>query len=554
MLLVMSLRDFVLVDHLEIDFQSGMTVLTGETGAGKSLLVDALSLVMGGRADASVVRDGATRAEMSAEFEVKHLLELQQYLKDSDLDDGMYCVLRRVIDNAGRSRGFINGRTASVQQLREVGEYLVDLHGQHAHQSLLKSSYQRTVLDAYAGVEELAQQVSRHFRNYRERITRLTELRSNQDVAQTERERLQWQVDELATLNFDAEIWEADQARHLRLANVMQLGSGVGAALDSLSEGDVSVRTQLQIVRHHIGGLITFDERLTEILALLDSAGAELEEASHSLRQYADKLDADPEQLSELEQHIAQVMGIARKYRVRPEDLGEYCAAATVRLNQLGAEADLSELAKQADAEYQAWHLCATQLSEIRASAAKKLSTEVSELMQCLALAGGCFAIALQPLLEGDAHGLEQIEFMVAPHEGAGLKPLAKVASGGELSRISLALQTVISRVAAVPVLVFDEVDVGIGGKVAEAVGKLLRQLAENRQVLCITHLPQVAAQGMQHIQVTKIKPEQGAVISCINTLTGVDRVDEIARMLGGAVITDTTRTHALEMLQMAVN
>jgi DNA repair protein RecN (Recombination protein N) len=554
MLLAISLRDFVLVDKLEIDFEPGMTVLTGETGAGKSLLVDALSLAMGERAEAGVVRDGAVRAEISAEFHLAQLPALRDWLIAGDLDDEYSCVLRRVIDSSGRSRCFINGRSATVQQLREAGEFLVDLHGQHAHQSLIKPAFQRSVLDAYAGAETLANLVSTHYRNYRAFTTQLSDLQHHQTAAQSERERLLWQVEELAALQFDAEEWETMQAQHVRLAHTMQLEEGVALALENLSEGETNTLSMLQTLRSNLAALHAFDAHLADTLSLIDSASAELDEASHNLRQYADKLDTDPGQLADLEQNIAQVMAMARKYRVRPEALGTCLSEAQARLAELGSMSDLAELERQANAEHAAWQHHAQQLSKIRTTAAAQLSDEVSQIMQHLALAGGQFAIALNPLDEGDAHGLEHIEFLVAPHEGAGLKPLAKVASGGELSRISLALQTAISQVAAVPVLIFDEVDVGIGGSVAEAVGQLLRKLADTRQVLCITHLPQVAAQGTHHLQVSKLKQDQGGVISRISHLTDEARVDEIARMLGGAVITDTTRIHATEMLKQAAN
>ncbi len=522
MLSALSLRDFVIVDALEITFESGLTVLTGETGAGKSILVDALSLALGERADAGVVREGAQRTEISAEFDIDTLDALQAWLAERDYDDEQRCVLRRIIDSGGRSRCYINGRSATVQQLREAGEFLLDLHGQHAHQSLLKPAAQRELLDGYAGAGELAHNVARAFRQYHQLHERVTTLQQRQDSSEAERERLAWQVQELLALHFDPQDWQSMQSQHTRLANSAQLGLGLASALAGLADDEPSVLSLLHNVHNTINQLVAFDTELQPMADLLESARAEISEAHHSLRHYAERLDADPAMLAEIEQRIAQVMALARKYRVRPEQLPE-C--------QLQAQQQLAQ-----------------QLSQIRTQAAGQLSAEVSRTMQQLALAGGHFAISLTPSAEGGAHGLEQVEFLVAAHEGMTARPLQRVASGGELSRISLALQTAISRVAAVPVLIFDEVDVGIGGGVAEIVGTLLRQLASHRQIICITHLPQVAAQGAHHLQVSKIRTDQG-VTSRIQLLTPDERIDELARMLGGMTITPTTREHAREML-----
>lgn len=548
MLRQLSLRDFVIVDALDLEFEPGFTVLTGETGAGKSILVDALALALGGRGDAGVVREGAARADISAEFDCAALPALQAWLRANELDEEGACLLRRVIDNSGRSRCFINGRNVTAQQLREAGEFLVDIHGQHAHQSLLKSAAQRDLLDSYGGLQALAQQTAERYRQWRGQHDKLATLRQNSAELDAERERLQWQTSELGALQFSVPAWEALQAEHRRLANAASLMEGVAFALDTLSEGEAAAARQINAVTAKLASLAAYDTGLQPVCDLLESAAVQLQEAGYTLRRYGDHLEADPLRLGEAERRIEQVLDMARKYRVKPEELVETFTRAQTRLDELGLLADPGALEKDTESARQHWLEAAGKLSIGRAKTAKKLARTVTESMQHLALAGGMFEIGLTQLPEGNAYGLEQVEFMVAPHTGTAPKPLAKVASGGELSRISLALQTAVSQVAGVPTLIFDEVDVGIGGSVAEIVGTLLKHLAAHRQVLCITHLPQVAACGAQHLQVSK-EASKGSVVSRIAMLEKAARVDEIARMLGGVTITDTTRKHAAEML-----
>ena len=548
MLRLLSLRDFVIVDALDIEFEPGFTVLTGETGAGKSILVDALALALGERGDASVVREGAARADISAEFDGSALPALQAWLTENALDDEAACLLRRVVDSNGRSRCFINGRSVTAQQLREAGEFLVDIHGQHAHQSLLKTAAQRDLLDSYGGLQALARQVADAYRQWRELHDRLDALRDNSSELDAERERLQWLVTDVETLQLTLPGWDELQAEHRRLANAASLMEGVGLALDSLSEGEAAAEQQISAVSARLASLADYDSDLQPTCELVESAVLQLQEATHSLRRYLDHLEADPARLNEVEARIEQVLDTARKYRVKAEQLPDLLINAQTRLGELGATADPAALEQAANAAREQWLAHATKLSAGRAKAARKLATSVTLSMQQLALAGGAFEIGLTPLADGNAHGLEQVEFMVAPHAGTTPKALAKVASGGELSRISLALQTAVSQVAGVPTLIFDEVDVGIGGGVAEIVGTLLKNLASSRQVLCITHLPQVAACGQQHLQVSKVARD-GSVVSHITVLDASARVDEIARMLGGVTITETTRKHAAEML-----
>ena len=548
MLRQLSLRDFVIVNALDLSFESGFTVLTGETGAGKSILVDALALALGERGDAGVIRVGASRADISAEFDASRLPALLAWLSEHELDDEANCLLRRVIDSNGRSRCFINGRAVTAQQLREAGEFLVDIHGQHAHQSLLQSAIQRELLDAYGGVVELAQEVARHYRVWRKLADQVVVLRQNSGAAAVEREQLQWQVEELGALRFNPDAWEALQAEHVRLANAANLGEGVVFALEVLTEADTNALSLTHAAAAKLTALVGFDSALRATLELIDSAAVQLQEAGHGLRHYSDHLEADPARLLEVEQRIGQVLDMARKYRLKAENLPAFLDQTQLRLDTLMGNVDFVQLEADAKGAQAQWLNLARQLSAARFKTATALAQHVTETMQQLALAGGQFSIALTPVPDGNAHGLEQIEFLVAPHAGTAPRALAKVASGGELSRISLALQTAVSQVAGVPTLIFDEVDVGIGGGVAEIVGRLLKALATNRQILCITHLPQVAAVGEHHLQVSKIAHEH-QVVSHITLLNPLDRIDEIARMLGGLTITATTRQHAREML-----
>ncbi len=548
MLRQLSIRDFVTVDELELSFEAGFTVLTGETGAGKSILIDALALALGERGDAGIVRTGASRAEIGAEFDIAGLPAMQAWLAEQELDDENDCLMRRVIDSTGRSRCFINGRAVTAQQLRAAGEFLVDIHGQHAHQSLLKAAAQRELLDGYGGAAELARDVAHHYRGWRQASDKLSALRQNSQDTAVEREQLLWQAEELDGLKFSPEEWEALQTEHKRLAYAVQLGEGAGFALDAISEGETNATSLLHNANTRLSALVDYDSGLLAIVELVESATVQLQEAAHALRQYTDRLDADPARLAEVEQRIGQVLDTARKFRVKAENIPDVLASVHQRLQALSAASDLAALQAEVEAAHRAWSSSARQLSAARTAAADRLAQHVSSTMQQLALAGGRFGIQLTALAEESPYGLEQIEFLVSPHPGAVEKALSKVASGGELSRISLALQTAVSQVAGVPTLIFDEVDVGIGGGVAEIVGRLLKALAVNRQILCITHLPQVAAVGEHHLQVSKIL-RQEETYSRIAALALPERIDEIARMLGGVTITDTTRQHAREML-----
>jgi len=549
MLKFLAIRDFVIVSSLELDFSAGFTALTGETGAGKSILIDALSLALGERGDATMVRNGCERAEIAAEFDINAMPQMQTWLREQDLEgDVGVCLLRRVLDVGGRSRGFINGSSATLQQMREAGDQLLDIHGQHAHQSLVRPDAQRVLLDGYASATDSAEKVAGLYREWQTLRRRRIGLSENAEAVAAERELLQFQRSEIEGLGFNPAEWQELQQDHARLSHAAGLLETAGFGLEILSEADASCLAQLNVLAARVRDGMQHDASLGETLRLLESAQAELQEAVYALRHYQQRLDTDPQLLREQEQRIQSVMDAARKYRVTPEQLGEALQRVVVRLDELGGGADLAELERQENAAQQNYLTAAKKMSATRKKAADKLSREITAAMQTLAMQGGSFAVMLLPVDEGNAYGLETIEFQVAANPGVPQRSLAKVASGGELSRISLAIQVATSQVASVPTLIFDEVDSGIGGRVAEIVGHLLKKLGKSYQVLCVTHLPQVAASADQQWQVSKVV-ENGVTLSRIAVLDGERRVEEIARMLGGVKITETTRKHAAEML-----
>lgn len=552
MLKFLSIRDFVIVSKMELEFRAGFTALTGETGAGKSILIDALLLALGERGDAAMVRNGCERAEITAEFDIAAQPALQDWLKEQGLDDDEGgCLMRRLLDAGGRSRGFINGRTATLQQMREVGERVLNIHGQHAHQSLLKAEAQRDLLDEYAGLHENASEVSANYRNWQALMRRRIALAENSSAVAAERELLSFQKNELEALAFNEADWASLQANYARLANAAGLLETAAFCLETLSEADTACLAQLNALMARLRDGMAHDASLAEPLRMLESAQAELQEAVYSLRHYQQRLDTDPQQLVEKESRIQSVMDMARKYRVAPERINEVLQQISGSLEALGGDADLAEIARQEKLAQQRYQDSAEPLSRARKLAADRLSKEITDAMQKLAMQGGCFSVVLQMLPEGNANGLESVEFQVAANPGVPTRSLARVASGGELSRISLAMQVATSQVASVPTLIFDEVDSGIGGRVAEIVGLLLKQLGREYQVLCVTHLPQVAAMADWQWQVSKAV-EEGVTLSRIEVLDETRRIEEIARMLGGVTITQTTRKHAAEMLGVA--
>ncbi|MER0216997.1 MAG: DNA repair protein RecN [Nitrosomonas sp.] len=553
MLKHLSIKDFVIVDRIELDFMPGFTVLTGETGAGKSILIDAVTLALGERGDASQIRYGCERAEINVTFDISRLPGLQQWLDDNDLQgDPDSCLMRRIIENSGRSRSYINGHAVTLQQLRTAGEYLVAIHSQHAHQSLLQKDAQRELLDAFAGCTDQTRAVRMAYQHwqdcYQQRIAREQHTAESQE----KREQLEWQLQELTALNFTLPEWQTLQADHGRLSHVAALLAATDTAVDVLSESEQAALAQINSVNNQLQNLLEYDNELKAITDLLDAAQIQLQESVYELKHYRQRLDLDPQALQEIEQRLSAIHTAARKFRVLPEQLPSLLETIAQQLSLLGSDADIGHLQALEAAAHADYLQQAQALSVARQKASETLSQQVSVAMQTIAMAGGEFSVALIPVEQGTAHGLEQIEFQVAAHKGLPLRPLAKVASGGELSRISLAIQVITSKVGTVPTLIFDEVDVGIGGKVAEIVGHLLKKLGRERQVLCITHLPQVAATGDHQWQVEKSsgQSDHQPVISTITILDQQQRVEEIARMLGGVNITETTRQHAAEMLQ----
>jgi len=552
MLRTLSIRDFVIVDSLELEFQPGFTVLTGETGAGKSILIDALALTLGERGDAAVVRAGCERADISAEFDIQPLPELVAWLRAAELEgDPGLVLLRRVIDKNGRSRAFVNGRPATLGQLREAGEWLVDIHGQHAHQSLLKADAQRVLLDAHAGLAPLADEVARAYRLWQKLAQARAGYETDAAARNAEREQLQWQVRELEQLALQPGEWDMVQAEHARLAHAAGLIEGVQAALDTLSEADAACLPLLSGTAARLGALLGYDARLREALELIRSGEAQVHEAVYALRHYADRVELDPQRLAAVEARMEAIHGSARKFRLAPPELPEHLRGLQARLVELAIASDLEALVREEQQARGGYFDSAARLSAGRKKAAAKLARDVTQAMQQLAMSGGRFEVALKPYPpEGSVHGAELAEFLVAANPGVEPLALAKVASGGELSRISLAIQVITSKAALVPTLIFDEVDAGIGGGVAEIVGRRLKTLGHERQVLCVTHLPQVAAQADRQWSVSKFGVE-GRVKTMVSVLDRKARIEEVARMLGGTEITATTRRHAAELLSL---
>lgn len=548
MLRTLSIRDFVIVDAIDIELSSGFTVFTGETGAGKSILVDALALALGGRGDASVIREGATRADISAEFSLPAaaLPWLQAHAFESD---GDAILLRRVIDSAGRSKSFINGVPATATQLRELGEMLVDIHGQHAHQSLLRTNAQRLLLDQQAGLEPQARAVAAAYKSWRTVARQREEFESNARNVLLERERLAWQVGELEKLAQKPGEWADVTSEQSRLANAATLIEGAQEALLEISESETgAMLSRLSSLEHKMARLAELDSGLKPVMEALEPARIQLQEAAYALKDYLERVELDPARLREVDARVEAIHGMARKFRLAPDELPQEYERLSVQLQQLADATDMETLRAQEDQLALEFHRLAEELSLARARAAQALSSAVTAAMQELSMAGGCLEIALHAC-EPASHGLEQVEFLVAGHAGATPRPLQKVASGGELARISLAISVITSNATATPTLIFDEVDSGIGGAVAEVVGRLQKRLGQDRQVLCVTHLAQVASQANQHFQVSKSAIEGNRTVSQITALDSKARVEEVARMLGGLEITATTRKHARELL-----
>jgi len=542
MLRALEAANFVIIEKTSLEFGPGFSVLTGETGAGKSILVDAIELLVGGRGDASLVREGAERAELSAEFEFDDR-GFAAWLEEAGLaGDPGTVLLRRSIDRSGRSRCFINGHAATLAQLKAAGEHLIDIHGQHEHQSVLRPAAQRALLDAQAGAEELAGQVSDCYKAW-QRLKGVAD-EAEKNFAQRERERAdtEQQVKELQKLAPREGEWAEIAARHTRLQHGASLLGGAQSALEALAEAEGAALPQLAAVSSRLRSLSAHDDHLKPVVELLESAEAQAGEAVRALRNYASRVDLDPEALREVEARIEALHAAARRHRVRPEALHELLQNSETRLAELELAVNPEALRREVEAAQAQYTAVAKKLSAKRRSAAESLGKAVTAAMQQLAMAGGRFSVKVSAVDDPGPMGLEEIEFEVASHPSLPLRPLAKVASGGELSRISLAIQLVAAKASPVGALVFDEVDTGIGGAVAETIGRSLRQLGRQRQVLCVTHLPQVAASGNHQWSVSR----SGTNVK-VARLDRAARIAELARMLGGAET--TARKHAAELL-----
>lgn len=547
MLRSLLIRDFVIVEKINIGFDGGFTVFSGETGAGKSILIDALALALGERADSAVVRTGATRADISAMFDVGP--DVRAWLSEHALegDDDGELVLRRVVDAQGRGRGFINGVPATLTQMRDLGRQLVDIHGQHAHQSLVRPEAQRDLLDTHGGHADLTQAVQHAWKAWRETVRLLQRAEQDANGLAQERERLQWQADELHRLALQPDEWTRLSQDQHRLSHAQTLIEGAAQGAAILDGDDSSVVDQISMVCDRIEQLARHDDSLRDIHAALDSARISVSEAVSDLNHYLSRIELDPAQLAAVEARLSDVFDTARRLKIEPQALLAHAESVDAQLKELASSGDIDALKARHDQAQADYDAAAALLSAARQKTVSPLARQVTQAMQELAMAGGKFEIALTPVAPGP-QGVEQVEFLVAGHAGVPARSLGKVASGGELSRISLALSVIASQAARVPTLIFDEVDSGVGGAVAEVVGRLLRELGARRQVLCVTHLPQVAACATSHFRVSK-RDTQGSTRSAIEALDATARVEEIARMLGGINITETTRSHAREML-----
>ena len=546
-----SLRDFVIVRELDLSLSQGFSVLTGETGAGKSILIDALQLALGERSDSSVVREGAARCEVTAEFDCPS--QAHAVLEEAGFEISETLLLRRSVDAQGKSRAWVNGSQATATQLRALGEMLLDIHGQHAWQSLTRPDAVRGLLDAYAGLSTDALKVAWH--TWRQAQQAVQTARNAQDSLSREQERLTWQIGELDKLAPALDEWEELNAQHTRLSHAQALIDAGQSALSTL-DGDESSRLSsetgaLGLLSKAISSLQDqshVEPEFQSMVDILQSSLAQAEDAAHSLQSYLRKTDLDPDRLNELDQRMSLWLSLARRYKRPPEELASLLSGWRQELNTLEAASDLEGLEAQEKAASQAFQTEAKKLSQQRKKSAPKLAQAVTQAMQNLGMQGGRFEVALIGLDQAAQHGLEDIQFLVAGHAGSTPRPVGKVASGGELSRIALAIAVTTSELGETGTLIFDEVDAGVGGAVAETVGRLMKQLGVHRQVLAVTHLPQVASCADHHLLVSKASSKEG-VSSSVTPIAGEQRVTEIARMLGGEKLSATTLAHAREML-----
>lgn len=552
MLTQLAIQNFAIVRFLELELHAGMTCITGETGAGKSIAIDALGLCLGERAEASMVRPGADKAELSARFCVRNNAPARQWLEQNELSDEEECLLRRVITDEGRSRAYINGTPVPVGQLKALGQLLLNIHGQHAHQLLLKPEHQLTILDAYAGHHHLLTETRDAYSQWRQQHHELQALRAEQEQRQARRQLLEYQVEELDEFALGEQEFADIEQEHSRLANSTEIVADCQSCLDLLYDNDeVTIAGLLNSVSDRLERLTSMDGSLQPVALMLQEALIQVQESHHELRNYLERLEVDPERFTQLEQRLSQAMELARKHHVRPVEL--YTEHQTLRselANINGDEARLDELALGVATSKEAYLQAAERLSASRTRHAAELCELISARIHALSMADGRLEIRIHRQAEStpSALGQDQIEFLVTTNPGQPLQPLAKVASGGELSRISLAIQVITAQRVATPTLIFDEVDVGISGPTAAVVGELLRELGKSTQVLVVTHLPQVAGQGHQHLFVSKLSDGKSTETS-MQPLDRDGRLDELARLLGGNQITANTLANARELL-----
>ncbi len=552
MLMNLQIRDFAIVDRIDLEFAPGMTVLTGETGAGKSILVDALGLVLGERGSAQLVRDGAKRAEFAAEFDVARLPAVKNWLVEQALDDEDDCLLRRVINADGRSRAFVNGNSVPLSQLKAVGELLLDIHGQHFHQSLGHRAIQRSLLDHFGGLIEDRAAVETQYALWRSLADQLQSISDAEADRASRLDLLAFQLNELHSLALEAGEFDALMSERQKLQYSGKLAAGVNAALDGLYENESGNANSLVAeATRSIEQLVDYDPSLQSVLEALNSASIQVAEAADALRRYGESVDMDPGRRDWVEERLDAVQTLSRKHRVSGDELPELAARLSAEQDELShAEQRGRELEKQAAAAEAEFRRLATSLSQARAASATRFSEAVTQAMHGLGMPGGIFRAALTPipLKSAKPWGLDNVEFLISANPGQAPQPLAKVASGGELSRMALSIQVIASDGSAIPTMVFDEIDSGVGGGVAEMVGRRLQELGANRQVLCVTHLPQVASLADQHFRISKVSDGK-STRTRVHVLGKEERIEELARMLGGVDITRKTLDHAAEML-----
>ena len=555
MLRSLQIRNFAIIDQIDVEFDKGMTVLTGETGAGKSILVDALGLVLGERGGNGLVRSGAERAEFSAEFSLGDLPDAKCWLEEQTLDQGDECVLRRVINADGRSRAFINGNAVSLQTLKGLGERMLDIHGQHFHQSLGRRDVQRDLLDHFDDLIELRKTTERDFGEWQALATRLHDLESADADRESRLDLLVFQLGELDALGMQENEMDALHGERQKLQNSGRLADGVSGVLQSIYDNDTAnAQSLLADACQTLAQLNDFDPQLDPVLAVLNEASIQVSEATDTLRRYADTIEMDPARRDWVEERINAIQSIARKHRVEPDALPEVHDKIRETLDELqNSEARGAELSEETKRAANAYQKRAGTLSRARRKAAVSFSAAVTKTMSGLGMPGGTFEATVVECGKGNekSHGIDVIDFLISANPGQPLMPLAKVASGGELSRMSLAIQVIASDGNTIPTMIFDEVDSGIGGGVAEMLGRRLREVGDNSQVLCVTHLPQVASIAAHHYRINKITDGKSTKTGVVRLGTD-ERIEELARMLGGVSITEKTREHAAEMLKSA--